>query len=77
MVEPSRSPIPEIVCEFYESYTKFIDLIILTWMRAQDRLPLTHTLVREVRVNLSKETIFRFLIGPKFMGSVTTIKLDY
>lgn len=46
-------------------------------MRAQDHLPLAHILVRGIRVDLSEETIYKFLFGLKFAGLVTITKFDY
>lgn len=56
-----------IICSFYR-FDNSIE------GRAYDQLPITHTLIRGVRVDLSKETICRFLFGLEFMGSATTIE---
>lgn len=76
MGELSRSCCPEIVQEFYASYTTSVDLITLTEGRSQYQPPLTHTLVIGVRDNLFKKTIRQFLFGPELVPS-TTRELDY
>lgn len=68
---------PQVVREFYASYIVFVDQINLDEGRAQDQLLLTHTLVIGVRVYSSKETIYRFLFGPKLMGLATVAEFDY
>lgn len=56
----------------YVSNTASIDLITLAKERVEDHPLLTHTLVKEVRVDLSYD-IHQFLFGSNFVGSSNTI----
>lgn len=57
MGKPSGSYFPKIVCEFYASYDAFIHLITPDVERAVVQPPITHIMVRGVRVNLFEKTI--------------------
>lgn len=54
-----------------------IYLVTLAKGIGKEDAPLTHTLLREVRVYIFEETIHPFLIGLEFVVSATTTEFDY
>ncbi|KAF3645843.1 hypothetical protein FXO38_19460 [Capsicum annuum] len=77
MGEPFESYSPDMVWEFNDSYTVSINLIKPVRNSARDQPPLSYTLGRGVRVDLSEETIHRFLFRPKFERPGTIDEFEY
>lgn len=77
MGEPFESYSPDMVWEFNDSYTVSINLIKPVRNSARDQPPLSYTLGRGVRVDLSEETIHRFLFRQKFERPGTIDEFEY
>lgn len=63
MDQPSGSYNPNIVHEIYVSYMASVYLITLPKGRGVDHPLLTYTLVKGVRVDVSKNTIYYFCLS--------------
>ena len=77
MTQPSRRYSSELVREFYASYVASVGLSTPVGQRYILQPVLTHVMVRGTRVDISEETIHRFLFGPDRPVPVSTAEFDH